>query len=333
VIRRMVIAALVLAGWRRKRKEEEEEKEKSERERIVPSAPPNRGAETAVIVLLLLAALSALAFVAFYAIGSLADETQLLGAALGLAFALLAAALIVTAKRLIVTEENEEDYPEIGAPDERQAVAQVVEESADRLTRKRLLRLAGGAAGGALGVALATPAVSLGPVFDVSSLYATPWRRGRRLVDEVGTPFRADDIGPGTFYTAYPEGASHDKIAAPLVVVRVDPAELDLPAGREGWAPQGIVAYSKICTHAGCAVALYRKPLFPRTEPRAALVCPCHYSTFDPAKGATVLFGPAGRPLPQLPLLIDRRGQLRAAGNFSGPVGPSWWGVRIGKPT
>jgi ubiquinol-cytochrome c reductase iron-sulfur subunit len=328
MIRRLLIALLVLAGFRRRRKEEREPKE-----RIVPSAPSSRGAETAVIVLLAVAALSALAFVVFYAIGSLPGETQLLGLALGGAFAFVAAALIIASKRLVVTEENEEDYPEPGHPEERAAIAQVVEESADRLTRKRLLRLAGGAAGGAIGVALVTPAVSLGPIFDMSSLYATPWRRGRRLVDEVGRPFRATDIGEGTFYTAYPEGASHDKIAAPLVVVRVDPAQLDLPAGREGWAPEGIVAYSKICTHAGCAIALYRKPLFPRVEPRQALVCPCHYSTFDPAKGAKVLFGPAGRPLPQLPLLIDHRGELRAAGNFSGPVGPAWWGVRIGKPT
>jgi ubiquinol-cytochrome c reductase iron-sulfur subunit len=100
---------------------------------------------------------------------------------------------------------------------------------------------------------------------------------------------------------------------------------------RKDWAPRGIVAYSKICTHAGCAVALYRKPTFAAVEPRPALVCPCHYSTFDPARGGAVLFGPAGRPLPQLPLEIDRNGHLRAAGTFSGPVGPGWWGVRMGK--
>ncbi len=66
-------------------------------------------------------------------------------------------------------------------------------------------------------------------------------------------------------------------------------------------------------------------------EPHAALVCPCHYSTFDPARGGEVIYGPAGRPLPQLPLMIDGQGVLRAAGNFSGPVGPSWWGVRDSK--
>jgi ubiquinol-cytochrome c reductase iron-sulfur subunit len=115
-----------------------------------------------------------------------------------------------------------------------------------------------------------------------------------------------------------------------VVIVRVDPAELKLPSGRAGWAPGGIVAYSKICTHAACAVALYRKPTFPEVEARRALVCPCHYSTFDPAQGAKVIFGPAGRPLPQLPLYVDRGGYLRARGNLSGPPGPAWWGVRSG---
>jgi ubiquinol-cytochrome c reductase iron-sulfur subunit len=175
-----------------------------------------------------------------------------------------------------------------------------------------------------------TPAVSLGPVFDTDRFYRTPWRGGRRLVDERGRPLHADDIEEGVFYTAYPAGADPEQLGSPLIVVRLDPNTLQLPAGRDDWAPQGILAYSKICTHAGCAVSLYRVPLFEPTEPKPALVCPCHYSTFDPARGAEVTFGPAGRPLPQLPLAVDGEGQLRAAGNLSGPVGPAWWGVRIG---
>ena len=75
-------------------------------------------------------------------------------------------------------------------------------------------------------------------------------------------------------------------------------------------------------------MALYRKPTFPVVEPNDALVCPCHYSTFDPFTGGTVIYGPAGRPLPQLPLAIDSTGYVRAAGNFSARVGPSWWNVR-----
>jgi ubiquinol-cytochrome c reductase iron-sulfur subunit len=78
---------------------------------------------------------------------------------------------------------------------------------------------------------------------------------------------------------------------------------------------------------------MYRVPTFAPDEPKPALVCPCHYSTFDPASGGTVQFGPAGRPLPMLPLEIDGKGHLRAKGNFNEAVGPSWWGVRNRKPS
>jgi ubiquinol-cytochrome c reductase iron-sulfur subunit len=92
---------------------------------------------------------------------------------------------------------------------------------------------------------------------------------------------------------------------------------------------QGLVAYSKICTHAACAVSMFRYPVSqPTTQSKPALVCPCHYSTFNPAKGAKVEFGPAGRPLPQLPLMIDADGFLVAAGPFSGSPGPAWWKAR-----
>jgi ubiquinol-cytochrome c reductase iron-sulfur subunit len=269
-----------------------------------------------------------------YVLDRVPHQTQFLGLALGLAFAFLAAASIVFAHFLVPNEEHAEPYSE---PDEHAIeqgqVLQIVEESGDRITRRRLLKLAAGGAGATLGAALIVPAASLGPFFDVDLLRAAPWRRGTKLVDGLGRGLKADDIEESTFYTAYAAGASKDDLGSPLVVVRVDPSSLRLPDGRDGWAPEGIVAYSKICTHAGCAVALYRAPhIFPPTQPsRPALICPCHYSTFDPAAGAAVLFGPAGRPLPQLPLRISGDGTLVAEGPLSGPVGPSWWGVRHGR--
>jgi ubiquinol-cytochrome c reductase iron-sulfur subunit len=302
-------------------------------ERIVPEGPPSRGPELVVLALLMAAAGLAAAFVVFYALDRLPNQTQLLGAAIGLALLCVAAALILTSKRLVVTEELEHDYPALEHRDEQETVLQVVEESGSRFTRKRLLKLGSGAAGGALGLALITPAVSLGPVFDTDPFYGTPWRRGRRLVDEHGRPFRADGVEEDAFYTAFPEGADREELGSPLVVVRLPHDELRLPREIAGYPADGIVAYSKICTHAGCAISLYRAPLFQPTEPRPALVCPCHYSTFDPATGGTVTFGPAGRKLPMLPLSIDSRGLLRAAGNFDGPVGPSWWGVRMRRPS
>jgi ubiquinol-cytochrome c reductase iron-sulfur subunit len=293
--------------------------------RIVEAGEPDPRAEAVVIVLLLLTAAAAVLFVIAYALDW---STQVLGGALAASFAFLAAALIVVGKRLVVTEELPEGYPQAGTPGEPEAVARIVRESGSRFTRKRLIAGAAATAGGALSAALVAPAISLGPALDTSRLDQTPWRRGLRLVDKDGKPLSAADLGTGAFYTAFPEGADPKAIGSPVVLVRLDPKELRLPAGRERWAPDGIVAYSKVCTHAGCAVALYRNPLFEPTEPDRALVCPCHYSTFDVATGGTVLFGPAGRPLPQLPLMVDSTGELRAAGDFSGPVGPSWWGVR-----
>ena len=300
------------------------------RERIVPEGEPDRRAEVLVIALFLGAAACAVMFVVIYTL-DWKHQTQLLGLALGLSLAFVSAALIVTGKRLVVTEHLEEEYP-AEEPEEQTQLLQVVYESGSRITRRRLFLGAAGTAGAALGAALLAPVASLGPVLDTESFYDSPWRRGRRLVDDAGKPYLASDIEQEAFYTAYPEHADREQLGAPLVVVRLDPSQLELPSDRVHWAPEGILAYSKVCTHAGCAVALYRKPTFPPAEPRPALVCPCHYSTFDPAAGGKVIFGPAGRDLPQLPLLIDRQGGLRAAGDFSGPVGPSFWGVRTRGP-
>jgi ubiquinol-cytochrome c reductase iron-sulfur subunit len=288
-----------------------------------PAAPRD---ETLAAALLLLAALAAAGFIAEYALGA---DTQLLGVALGLAFAFLSAAAIVTGQRLVPDDEAAEPYGT--EPDERATdeVVAIVRDAGTRVTRKRMLVGAASGAGLVLGAALVVPLVSLGPVLDPERLRRSPWRSGRRLVNRYGAPIRARDVVMKSFVTAFPEGADHDDVAAPLIVIRVEPHELQLPPERSGWTPEGLMAFSKICTHAGCAVAMYRAPLYAPTSPRAALVCPCHYSTFDPRTGGKVIFGPAGRDLPQLPLAVDRDGNLVAAGDFSGPVGPSWWGVRL----
>lgn len=323
----LVSAALLLVGRRRRGPR----LQPGERERTVQPAPESPGGELLATALLLAAAACAIAFVVIYGLDRLPAHTQLFGLSLGLAFAFLAAALIVIAKRLVADEQLEDDYPVTEHPDEQESVVRIVDESG--LTRRRLLLGALAAAGGALTVALVTPAASLGPLLDIDRFYRTPWRRGRRLVDEHGTPYRASEIERDTFYTAFPEGADKENLGSALVVVRLPENELDLPPENEGYDARGVVAYSKICTHAGCAIALYRAPLFQPDEPKPALVCPCHYSTFDPATGGNVTFGPAGRKLPMLPISVDGSGFLRATGNFDEAVGPSWWGVRMRKPT
>ena len=318
----VALGVLVLGRLRRR--------PRADRVRIVPPGAPAPRAELWTIGLFTGAFLLAVAFVVFYAVDSLPRHTQLFGAALGGAFLCLGIAAIVISKHLVVSEELEEEYPEPEYPDEQEKIVQAAEESTSRMTRKKLLLGTGGAAVGALGVALLAPAASFGPVFDMGPFYEADWRPGTRLVDEHGRPYRASDIEEDDFYTAFPENELKESIGSPVVVVRLDPAALELPPERRGWAPEGIVAYSKICTHAGCAISLYRTPKFEPTQPAPALVCPCHYSTFDPAAGGLVRFGPAGRRLPQLPLEIDGRGFLRARENLSEPVGPSWWGVRMG---
>lgn len=290
-------------------------------ERIVAEGTKERGAETLLLVLLAAVTAASVVFIVFYALDPLGHRTQWLGLSIGLALAFLAAACFVISRRLVVSEEIAHHYPAVDQPEERAELSEILAESGSRFTRKRLVVVAGSGALGALGLAAITPALSLGPVFDAERLTQTPWRKGLLLVDEAGRPLAADAVEAGAFWTAYPKGADRELIGSPLVVVRIGPND------------DGVVAYSKICTHAGCAVSLYRKPTFADVQPRPALVCPCHYSTFDPAQNGKVLFGPAGRPLPRLPLEVDGDGNLRAAGNFNGPVGPAWWGVRDRKAT
>jgi ubiquinol-cytochrome c reductase iron-sulfur subunit len=300
--------------------------------RIVPRRPPHPGAELVVLALLGLSSLGAAGFIVVYAVDRIPAQTQFLGLALGLALLSLAAALIVAGKTLVPEEELADSYPPNEHPHEQQLVVQAVDEAVDGITRRRLLKLGLLGAGGTLALAAITPALSFGPAFRIKSFFGTPWRRGRRLVDESDAPYRASDIEDGSFYTAFAEGANKEEAGASLVVVRLPRTQLRLPRDLAGYDADGIVAYSAICTHAGCAISMYRSPKFEPVEPRPALVCPCHYSTFDPATGGTVRFGPAGRPLPMLPLRVDGKGFLRADGNFSQAVGPSWWGVRLREP-
>jgi ubiquinol-cytochrome c reductase iron-sulfur subunit len=148
------------------------------------------------------------------------------------------------------------------------------------------------------------------------------------VITEDGVHLTPDDIKLGGFVTGYPEGADPRQLGSQILLVKLKESELDLPSDRANWHVGGILAYSKICTHAGCTINLFRYPLYEPTSPGPALVCPCHYSTFDVTTGGNRIFGPAGRELPQLPLDVDDRNRLIAGGEMSGAIGPSWWGVR-----
>ena len=190
------IAALfaLLFGWLRRR--HGDDGDEGGGERIVPAGSPDRRAENWVLVLLGIAILWAIGFVVAYAAFSPSGlPNELLGVCLGACLLFIATALTVVARRLVVTEELEEEYP-TEHPKEQTEVAQIVQESGSRFTRKRLLIGAGGVTAGALGVAAVAPALSLGPFWDTGPLDESPWRRGRRLVNVSDVPYRASDVEP-----------------------------------------------------------------------------------------------------------------------------------------
>jgi quinol---cytochrome c reductase iron-sulfur subunit len=287
----------------------------------------------AAALLLLLGGLAGVAFALVYAFDD--GDTQLLGLSAALALGLIGVALVVASKSVVTQEQVTEERPQFAQPEaeaERreqvEAATFEIREGVEGMTRRRLLAGAGGAAAAGVGAAALAPLASLGPRVG-DRLRESPWRDGVALVDENDLPVLAADLATGAFLTAFPAGVDKRDLAAATVVVRVRPEELELPPERADWAPEGLLAFSKICTHAQCAVNLFRYPLFPERSPGPALVCPCHYSTFDVLRGGERVFGPAVRPLPQLPLRIEA-GRLVAAGELSGPVGASWGGVEEG---
>lgn len=210
-------------------------------------------------------------------------------------------------------------FPDVEAVEPREISGAVAggESLADvqSIGRRPLLGRVVAAAAAVVGIGLASPIPSLGP--DVGNrLRRTAWRDGARLVTTDGNPLRPEDVVLGGVSTVWPENSIGEEIAA-VVLVRLSNTEPKPPTNLD-WVVDGeLVAYSKVCTHAGCPVGLFR-------ERQAALFCPCHQSTFDAARGAVPTFGPTARPLPQLPMGVDDEGFLVALGDFRDQVGPAF---------
>ena len=181
--------------------------------------------------------------------------------------------------------------------------------------RKILVRMLGGVAA-AFGVAVLFPLRSLGPR-PGEGLTTTPMAKGVRLVTPEGQPVKPDDVATSGVLTVLPEGHLDDA-NSPTLLIRLTAEQLGPHTSRKGYALGTLVAFSKICTHAGCPVGLFESN-------QGLLFCPCHQSTFDVTKGCKVIFGPAPRDLPQLPIGMDDEGYLVAEGDFERPVGPGFW--------
>jgi ubiquinol-cytochrome c reductase iron-sulfur subunit len=270
------------------------------------------------------AIVAALALTVVYLTGG---NTQVEGVLLFVAFVGVGMGFGIWVKFIVgASEMVEERYPMTSPDQDREDFGQdfgrSLGEAASGGRRRFLLRLLAGV-GASLGLALTVPLLSLGPIFSRDArrqLFVTAWSANRRLVNVEGEPLRLDEMVADQLLTVFPEGAGNPADSqAVLIGTRpglLDTSALDAPDG----TVEGIVCYSKICTHAGCPVGLYRAAV-------GELLCPCHQSTFDVYHGAAVLSGPTGRPLPQLPIGVDDEGYLIALGDFTEPVGPSFWNL------
>jgi ubiquinol-cytochrome c reductase iron-sulfur subunit len=262
-------------------------------------------------------AASTLAGLALAVVYVLGGQPQAEGALLLVSVGGIGVGIVAWAKTFLPEgEETEAREPLRAEPEARERLDEALDR-ADEIPRRTFLGRGLASALGALGLAAVFPVWSLGPS-PGRTLFRTRWRPGARLVTEDGTPVKASDVAIGGVLTVFPEGAT-DASDSQVLLLHVDPARIRPRPGRETWSPQGFIAYSKICTHAGCPVGLFE------TQTNT-LLCPCHQSTFDVGNGARPVFGPATRSLPQLPIVIDADGTLRAVSDFTEPVGPAFWG-------
>ena len=307
-----------------------------------------RRTERQIATMFSLAALLAVAFCVFYLVVGTEAEllglgalNVLLGTTLGLAMLLIGIGAIHWGKQLMSDHELvEERHGATSSAEDREAALAAFRAGAAEsgFGRRTLVRnsLLGGLA------MLGLPAVillgDLGPL-PQGRFSQTVWRKGMRIVNDVsGQPLRPEEIEIGQLVNAEPEvffasenasgqevepryegvDLQNQKAKAAVILVRMQPEDLRPYPGRKNWDVGGIVCYSKICTHVGCPISLYEQQTH-------HLLCPCHQSTFDLEDNGNVIFGPASRSLPQLPIGVDREGYLVATSGFLEAVGPSYW--------
>jgi ubiquinol-cytochrome c reductase iron-sulfur subunit len=297
-----------------------------------PSGPPQQAkhAERIVAALFVLSALASIGFIAAYVgleVGPLDQVLRsnlALGVSMAVAFGALGVGAVIWVRYLMPQVDlTEERKPLASSPEYRAEFKKTFDEGAEAsgFVKRKLVRRTLIAATIPLAVAPVVLLRDMGPL-PGTSLRHTVWRRGMRLlIYGPNTPLRPADFAiPGQMITVVPDGYQDnlDALAkATTIIIKFGPGQL-LPPTVMNWTVDGIVAYSKICTHVGCPVALYEQTTH-------NILCPCHQSTFDATRGAKVIFGPAARPLPQLPLGTDAQGYLVATSDYHEPVGPSFW--------
>ena len=250
--------------------------------------------------------------------------TPLLGALFGAAMLLVGIGLVLYTKKLLPHETAVQDKHDASHFDQVTAGATIVRTAHNSgLARRKLITRSLAFMGGGLGLMLIMP---LGGLIKNPNkgnpLGTTPWKKGVRLVRDDGTPIRPADQQPGSMETVFPAvpGGNHASDAATMLF-RLRPtqlAEFQPRKGQENFGYGDYVAFSKICTHAGCPVSLYE-------QETSRILCPCHQSQFLITEDAKPVFGPATRPLPQLPITVDDEGYFVARSDYREAVGPTYW--------
>jgi ubiquinol-cytochrome c reductase iron-sulfur subunit len=300
-----------------------------------------KNAERLIAALFILAFISGCGFIAAYigievhSVNQVLRSNLALGTSLSVTLLALAAGSLIWVRHVMPDVEIEEERHDMrSTPEERAAFQDYAVEAgrASQVGKRPLLRRTMLLATAPLAIAPVVLLRDLGPL-PGTSLRHTVWSPGRRLlVYGTNQPVKpADFVEPGSMITIVPEGYTEDLDAlakATISLIKFSPGQLDITDRRDtpngpllgtmNWTVDNIVAYSKICTHVGCPVSLYEQTTH-------HLLCPCHQSTFDAAHGAAVIFGPAARPLPQLPMTVNSDGYLVARSDFNEPVGPSFW--------
>jgi ubiquinol-cytochrome c reductase iron-sulfur subunit len=258
---------------------------------------------------------SMLASVGLTVVYATGGQPQLEGLLLGVALGGIAVGLVLFGRRMLPGGRFVEPRDVVPhAVAQRPGVEAAFEAGAEPIERRRLLVRAFGGAIALLGVAAVFPIRSLG-TRPGRSLQRTRWREGLRAVSEDGRPVRADELETNSVVTVFPQGFV-DSADSQTLLIRLPP-DVTAPGPRD-WTAQGVVAFSKICTHAGCPVGLYQAETY-------ELFCPCHQSTFSVLDRARPTFGPATRRLPQLPIRLDDQGYVVARSDYPEPVGPGFW--------
>ena len=247
-------------------------------------------------------------------------SNEWLGGTLGVGLAFLGAGMVAWGKYLMPRGPFEEPRQLMTTTAEEREV--LVGDFASRgrvaIARRGILAWMLGLAAGVFGVVALFPLIrSLGPL-PRHTFYTTKWRKGSYLTTADGRRLKAADLAVGAAITVFPQDDIGGALSQTMLIHVKRGVDITTKPGRSTWGPHGYLAFSKVCTHAGCPVGLYE-------EATEQLLCPCHQSLFDVLVGAQPIFGPAPRPLPQLPLYIDEAGYLRAQAGYDEPIGPGFW--------